>query len=87
MLVLVLLWVCEYQIVALPYYKILLQKSNNNTNELLQYHDNNTKLVCGGSIKMKLQIEVNEYIKLIESRTELELMKENIHKDYNVSKL
>ena len=36
---------------------------------------------------MKLQIEVNEYIKLIESRTELELMKGNIHKDYNVSKL
>ena len=36
---------------------------------------------------MNLQIEVKEYIKLIESRTELELMKANIHKDYDVSKL
>ena len=33
---------------------------------------------------MKLQIEVKEYIKLIESKTELELMKDDLHKDYNV---
>ncbi len=36
---------------------------------------------------MKIQIEVKKYIKLIESRTELELMKNNIHKSYNVVKL
>ena len=35
---------------------------------------------------MNLNIDVKEYIKLIESRTELELMKENIHKEYTVIK-
>ncbi len=35
---------------------------------------------------MKFQIEVKEYIKLIESRTELELMKDDLHRDYIVYK-
>ncbi len=35
---------------------------------------------------MEFKVDVKEYIKLIEARTELELMKKNIHKDYSVSK-
>ena len=36
---------------------------------------------------IKFQVEAKEYIKLIEAKTELELMKSNIHKGYNVVKL
>lgn len=36
---------------------------------------------------VKFQVEAKEYIKLVEARTELELMKKNIHKDYSVTKL